>query len=230
MVDLNEFYDNRAGILFPDDHLKQVGHTVGGKTISEAELKAIVDDIVEILKLSDEDNLLELCCGNGVITKRLSFYVKHIFAIDSSEKLIDVALSKNQNNLISYSMGDILELNELLKPEGNYTKVLMFAALQHFKKEQLSEIINLIRPFCHSDFKLLFGFVPDINKRWCFYDTFDKRKQYLFRRLSNTDVMGTWWNKKFIYRVCAEMSLKCEFIDIPENRYGGSYRFHVLVS
>ena len=230
MVDLKHYYDSRVDSLSPHEHLKQVGHTVGGQVISEADFTAMINDIVEILDLSREDVLLELCCGNGVITKKLSDYVHNIFAIDASKNLIDVALSHNYHESIVYCTGDIFQLQEILTTSERYTKVLMFAALQHFKKEQLSEIIDLIRPFCRPNFKLLLGFVPDVDRRWNFFDTFAKRKKYFLRCLTGQDVMGTWWQKKFIRQVCQEMSLQCEFIDIRDGRYGEKYRFHVLIS
>jgi len=70
------YYWNHADQVFGDEPLRQVGKTVSGQTIEPAVLGAIVADIVLRLDLGGSDSVLDLCCGNGLITSRIAEHTK----------------------------------------------------------------------------------------------------------------------------------------------------------
>jgi ubiquinone/menaquinone biosynthesis C-methylase UbiE len=230
MVDLKRFYNERVNETSQSDYLKQVGHTVNGTAISHQSFELLISNITENLELNSDDKLLDLCCGNGVITARLAQYCETIQGIDLSDELINIAnLSQLHSEKISFITGDIMQLDDILDDNRGYSKVLMFGALQHFERNQLTELLDITIKFCAPEFTLLLGFIPNISKRWRFYDTLNKKLLYLYRKLVKTDVMGTWWDKQYIFDICEQRQLKCEFLDVEVGEYGYPYRFHAVI-
>jgi 2-polyprenyl-3-methyl-5-hydroxy-6-metoxy-1,4-benzoquinol methylase len=229
MVDLREYYNQRVNNLNKKQFLKQVGHSINGIEISVKELDLIINDILEILAISKDDTLLDICCGNGVITQRLSRHCKSIVAIDLSNKMIDVAKQFNGNSNIRYINCDFLHIEENLNTKTKFSKIIMFAALQHFSHEEFSTIIKKIQFYVGSEFTIMFGFIPNQEYKKAFFSTIRRKVQYLFRKYTNSDVMGTWWNKQELEKSCNKLNLNCEFIEIPINQYGSPYRFHVVI-
>ena len=210
--------------------LEQVGHTVNGVAIPEKELQYLANQIRDILLLSSKDHLLDLCCGNGYITNLIAPMVGQVSAIDFSSALIDVANTNNQVENTEYILGNVLQLDRIQAIKGRrFSKIMMFAALQHFDRKQFSDLLSLVSVFSDEEFRFLLGFLPNRRRRWDFYNSWRKRLIYGFRRISGSDVMGTWWTCEEIGEIAAHYNLRCTCIGIDEGRYGSHYRFHVLV-
>lgn len=229
MIDLKTYYNARVASLEPSEYLKQVGHTLGGVPISDSEFNYLIADIKKGLDLSSRDVLLDLCCGNGTITKQLSDSCYSISAIDLSEKMISIAKQYNNPNNISYIHGDVRDINKFFGDKKEFSKVLMFAALQHFNTNDLVNLIRLISSVSSKEFSIFLGFIPDAAKKWIFYNSIKKRIAYFQRKLTKSDIMGTWWHRQYIANVCSKEGFTCNFINIPEGRYGYAYRFHVII-
>ncbi|MBL4659148.1 MAG: class I SAM-dependent methyltransferase [Alcanivoracaceae bacterium] len=229
MANLRKYYNARVNSLEKEELLKQVGHSVNGKAISIKDFESIIMDINNALDLSNDDDLLDLCCGNGVITKQLSTFCHSIYGVDFSHELISIAKTNSSSNNEYFINCDIFDIHKHLSESINFSKVLMFGSLQHFTHQRFSDLLELIKSLCGKEFTIFFGFVTDKDYKWQFYNTIKKRLLYFYRRLMKTDVMGTWWDKKNIKSVCEEMNLECHFININFGNYGYPYRFHFTV-
>ena len=69
--------------------------------------------LVELLNLSNSDTLLDVCCGNGLITNRLSKYCSAVLGIDFSPLLIDVATQNNPYSSVEYLTGDATTITKI---------------------------------------------------------------------------------------------------------------------
>ena len=85
---------------FDGSPLKQVGKTINGEEVPELQIKLIVENITEVLRLTSSDSVIDLCCGNGLITRRLAPLVKEVVGVDFTLGLIDAA--KRYNSFPSY--------------------------------------------------------------------------------------------------------------------------------
>ena len=70
-------YKNNVS-AYPYDMFKQVDKTVNGMPVDLFQMELIEKAIVEGLSLSQKDQVLDLCCGNGIVTDRISKNVKNI--------------------------------------------------------------------------------------------------------------------------------------------------------
>jgi hypothetical protein len=142
--------------------------------------------------------------------------------------MINIANQVNGASNIRYVHSDIFRLEASHFRGELFSKVLMFGALQHFKRGELERLINLLVPFCEEQVLLVFGFIPNQQKKGHYYDTVLKKAKALFYKITGRDLIGTWWSKREIERRFNSVGMQCQFIDVAKGRYGFPYRFHVV--
>lgn len=103
------YYDSNSR-QFDGSLLKQVGKTVNGQDISELQMKLIVQNLANVLRLNDKDSVVDLCCGNGLITGQLAPHVKRVIGVDFTSGLIETAKTHNSLPNIEYVNSDVLRL------------------------------------------------------------------------------------------------------------------------
>src|SRR6478752_7085441 len=88
----------------------RVLRTLNKQPVTSDQWQNSVDHIKASLNIDAEDNLLDLCCGNGLIAKELAPLCSEVTAVDISEELL------NEINTVEYPniktiCGDIRQLN-----------------------------------------------------------------------------------------------------------------------
>lgn len=76
----------------------QVGRVLGGKVLDDTFLAKIAARIAVQLDLQKDESLLDVCCGNGALSRALLPYCHHMIGVDFSENLIKQAQSFEKNN------------------------------------------------------------------------------------------------------------------------------------
>jgi len=226
---LNDYwkqYFNTKSIQHNNSLLNQVGKTVNGKVISIKQVDLIVSHISSILDLKSTDSLIDLCCGNGLITKRLSPLVKDISGIDYSEGLINAAQSFSQSENIKYINSDILDLDRQYL--SRFNKVLLYEGLQHLSEVQLSKLLDLLNGISNQSLIFL-GSIPDKSKLKVYYDTDEKYDYYLKCEEANHPHMGKWWFVEDIIRTSINRGFKVTVIPQPATLYSSYYRYDALL-
>lgn len=229
MVDLRKYYNDRAVGLAKSEHFLQVGHSVNGEPISDSEFQYIIRDIISILDLNSNDTLLDLCCGNGLLTIGFAKTCARVIGLDFSKELISVAQENYSSNNVSYIRCDVIEAVAEFPCSIVANKVLMFGALQHFDLRQFKFILSQLKKNLPFGFVVLFGFVPDSKFKWKFYSSTLQRLKYFYRLFFKKDVMGTWWDRGEMENFLYSSGFNFEFFDLAVGRYGHPYRFYLKV-
>jgi len=229
------FWQNYRNVPIKDDSdlLYQVAATVAGKPISKDIFYYLISDIENNLKLNNSDNLLDLCCGNGVITYEISKKVKKITGIDSSKLYIDNANTYKKSGSIDYVEMDILDIGTIDKIYSHkFTKVLFQSSVQYFNKKELKIILRKLYNLTTNDVIILLGNVLDYSKRYKFYNTFGRKWQYLFyKKIFNKDLgLGTWWEKSTLLEICNEKGYNCTFLAQSPLLNTAHYRFDCIIT
>jgi cyclopropane fatty-acyl-phospholipid synthase-like methyltransferase len=211
---------------FGNSLLKQVGKTVNGQEVSEDQVKLIIDNVINALRLNSSDVLMDLCCGNGVITRQLAPLVKDVIGVDFSHGLIDAAERCNGFHNIRYFIADVLRLDQEFLLRSN--KVLMYEALQLFSVEQFVALLNKFRPLRRGTLILL-GSIPNKQELGAFYDTDDKLAFYLKSENEGKPHMGRWWLMDEIERLVPRNDFEVAFLPQTPSLYTAYYRFDVLL-
>ena len=91
------------------------------------------------LQLQSNDRLLELCCGNGLMTRYLAALVEHVYAVDFVEHLISHACRFRAAPNVHYVCADAVDfVNQLLTSKLYVpSKVLLGDALGYFEPSSL---------------------------------------------------------------------------------------------
>jgi 2-polyprenyl-3-methyl-5-hydroxy-6-metoxy-1,4-benzoquinol methylase len=82
-------YYNAKAEKFPQSPLRQVDRTLDGREMSQAQLDLTIEAVIQALELCHTDRVVDLCCGNGLITRAIAQQVASVVAVDFSEKLIE---------------------------------------------------------------------------------------------------------------------------------------------
>lgn len=216
------------------DLLYQVGKTIAGGSINSDQLDEIANSIIALLDLKDSDILLDLCCGNGVLTYKLSKRVKKVIAIDFSEQMIINARKYKNTSNIGYYIEDIKKIkigSEYLDGQ-NINKVLLYDGLAYFTSDELKDLLKKLNDdMSAKDVKILLGSVLDKNKKWMFYNTFMRKLNYLLmhKLLGMNKGLGKWWSENEIRNICDDIKIRSTFFQQNTIFYTSHYRMDVVI-
>ena len=219
-------YYDLSSQQFHDSLLKQVGKTVNGREIPELQLKLIVENVANVLQLNAKDSIVDLCCGNGLITRQLAPLVEKVVGVDFTQGLIDTAKRCNAFYNIEYVNSDVLSLNS--EYFLGYTKIVMYEALQHFSEQQFGILLDELKSLAAGSL-VFFGSIPNKEKLSAYYDTEKKIAFYMHRENEGRPHIGRWWLMDEIERLVATRGFKSTFLPQEPVLYTAYYRFGVLL-
>lgn len=214
------------------DFYIQVGKTVNKVPVSKDIFQNFVNDVVEKLDLKSSDILLEMCCGNGLLTHPLSQFVEKIYAFDFTEALINTAIKYKSNDNIEYVKGNAKEdFTKIFKQElPTIQKFLINDSTAYFTPKELKKIIERIFTVS-KDFKFYLTNVPNNENKSNYYNTPERKANYE-KAVQSGDILmggiGRWWEKLEFMRIAEEFNLKIEIFGM-NNEYT-HYRMSILLS
>jgi hypothetical protein len=68
-----------------------------------------------------------------------------------------------------------------------------------------------------------------MDRKWNFFDTEERKRQYFDSLLSGTDPLGTWYYKDYFKYLAKRHGLGFECMDQKHELYTGHYRFDCLL-
>jgi SAM-dependent methyltransferase len=217
--------------LNDDDLLYQVGTTVGGKVIAKEKFDAIIDDINRFLQINSNDHILDMCCGNGIITFELSKTAKNVIGIDFSSPLIETAKRFKQNENIRYINLDVTKLDILNMNLERFNKILLYGSLAYFNPSQLRIILNNFTLLNINNLTFFIGGILDKSRKWGFFNTPKRKIYYLINilLLRKDPGIGRWWSRNEIKKIANECGYKCEFFVERPILHTSHYRIDALL-
>lgn len=210
-----------------NDLLYQVGKTVGGSVISVEQFQKDINEIIVNLDLKDDDVLLDLCCGNGVLSYKLSSLVEKVIGVDFSQSFIDNAKKHSTNKNINYYVVDVLNAKELTELMSKYkvTKVLMNDCLAYFEPQSLDLIISKLSKH---KVTILMSSILDKERKWHFYNTLKRKINYVLdvTFYNSKSGIGYWWTKTEIHEIAEKYGLKSNYFMHHNKNHTAHYRFN----
>lgn len=213
------------------DLLKQVGKTVNREAVSMAQVDRIVDTIQAALDLHSGDRVLDLCCGNGLLTARVAAACNQILGIDFSVPLIGVANTRSRPCNVEYVIDSVLSLPGVLieRKEPCFGKAYMYEALQHFNQDEALGLLRSLAACAPTSFRLFLGSIPDRARLSEFYNNPERRQEYERRVRDGTEAIGTWWLDREVIEIAESAGFICSIVPQHGDLYTAHYRFDALL-
>jgi 2-polyprenyl-3-methyl-5-hydroxy-6-metoxy-1,4-benzoquinol methylase len=198
-----EFWNNQAK---ENDPKAQVSRLISGILHPDELMDKIANKIANQIQLKPNDVLLDVCCGNGILTRKLALKCNSVIAIDFSEVLI-----KNAQRTESSNITWICEDASNFKLSQQFDKIVLYFSFQYFESNQQAlKVIESLKLHLKPDGILLIGDIPDADFKWKYYDTFPKRFFAIWSKLKGKNNMGRFWRKSDLVKLCSEIDLKSE--------------------
>lgn len=224
---MSKYWENYWNSIDGGNLQQSVGRTKFGRPINERDFQKELLFLKEHLKLGPSDTLVDLCAGNGLITKEVCGSVRKVYAIDFSEPLLnDFVVNSNKINLMCH------DINNFDFSKIQFNKLIWYFSIQHFS---YSEVINIIKNILDNISLggiVYIGDIPDINKKWEFYSEPEYKKFFFDKLLNNEEHIGTCFQRDFFKFLLNYLGYhgKYEILDKPEEHFNNAYRFDLLIS
>jgi SAM-dependent methyltransferase len=221
-INWREFWQTyrRVEVKNERDLFFEVGKTVNQKPIPKASFRLSIELVARELKLCADDRLLELCCGNGLITLPLSSLVGEIQAVDFSAHLVENARRFRQAPNITYICADAIDYIADLAASRSYvpSKILLGEALGYFESESLSDMLRSARKLTNNQFIFLATGIPSDELKRNFYNTSERVRRYNENQqlAANTnDGIGRWWRREELESIGRDLDLIVSVTEQP---------------
>ena len=185
--------------------------------------------IIRILDINCTDKVLDVCCGNGIVTQRIAKKANFVEGVDQSEILIDVAKNKHNELNILYHVGNCINLSSVIENKL-FDKIYLQFSFQYFDKKNegkcvIAEMLKCLKP----NGQIFIGDVPNMDKFPVFYNTVRKRLSYYKNVLTKKNQMGKFWKVDELDEICEKLGVKGTYIEQPKELPYSRYRFDYLI-
>lgn len=203
----------------------QVLRTINGQGVTEDNFAIIVEYILKILQLKKTDVVLDLCCGNGLITEQLATQVKSVLAVDCSHELLNQIDLDCHSNIRTFQQ-DIRQLSLI---DQKFDKIMIYAGIQYFSENEIIILVKKCYDLLLTNGLLLIGDVPDRNRLWNFFNLPDREEAYFNAKREQKPIIGTWIEPEWMIKLGQFIGYKKALVfPQPDTCPYSHYRFDIL--
>jgi SAM-dependent methyltransferase len=220
-----KFWDEHAKASRDMNPQLQVLRTWQKQPVEDKIFQEILETIQCALELSSEHVLLDLCCGNGLITKKLSPLCKEITGVDFTAELIehiDVKAYPNVRPIVS----DILSCD--FAP-CSFDNVLIYSSIQYFTQPETVRLFELIWRWLKPLGRLFLGDIPDQRRIWNFFNNVERESVYFEHLRDQQPIIGTWYDFAWLEKLSRHAGFRQTLqINQPPHFPFSHFRFDAL--
>jgi len=216
------FWDNNAN--------KNTGDVIS--QVQRKDLKSTlltVNHILRVLDIKNSDAVLDVCCGNGIITQQIAKKCDSIVGVDLSEMLLNVAKRdyKDMNSL--FVNCSALEMSEHVQP-NSFDKIYLQFSFQYFDKwkegeKVITEMLKCLKP----DGKIFIGDITEHKNKHKLYDTPLKKIFYYKQKFQGRNRMGKFWKAAELDAIAQKLNVKGTYLEQSKELPYAHYRFDYLI-
>lgn len=221
-----DFWQSHAKSTVADHLQRQVLRTLNKKPIAEEQFHEILKYVKDKIKLAKRDDVLDLCCGNGLITTFLASCCKSVIGVDFAEELISQINLKKYNN-ISIIVEDIRRVSF---EEQSFDKVVLYAGLQYLSYKETVLLFERVMSWLRTNGLFLIADIPDRERMWGFFNSEEREKVYFDTLKNEKPIVGTWFDRDWLVKLGRYVGFKkTKTLSQPKEFPYAHYRFDLLL-
>ena len=222
----NNFNDDKI-INVGKDLQANVARTKKGKSVTVEDWTKTIQSLISTLKINRESNVLELCCGNGVLLGELAPYCDFAVGVDYSNKLLDQFRNHYTDRNIELVFADVRNFE--IK-ENFFNTIIIYFSIQHFDERDTFLLIKKCIKSLKKDGQIYIGDIPDLEKKWIYIDRRKYHQDYFNRVVNRKPKIGYWFQKDF-FKAMNSCFPKATFqiISQPDYQINSDHCFDVLI-
>ncbi len=221
-----EYWINHARATVSDPLQRQVLRTINKQPISDEEFQVILKDIEEKIKINGGDEVLDLCCGNGLITTYLAPKCKRITGVDFAQDLpLQIDLVKYPN--ISIIIEDIRKVQF---EHETFDKIIIYAGIQYLSPKETIYFFESVIKWLRDDGVFFIGDVPDQSRLWDFSNSPERQAAYFKSLKNDAPWIGTWFEPQWLTNLGKYTGFeKVDILAQPAHLPYSHYRFDMIL-
>jgi SAM-dependent methyltransferase len=204
------------------DPQTQVLRTFNKQPIETERWQETLVYVDKLFPVGPVDDVLDLCCGNGLFSSHFAHRARTVTAVDISPDLLANLAQRALHNVTTLCS----DVREICFADASFSRIWLYAAIQYFSE---GEIVLLIRNMLHwlrPEGLLFIGDVPDRTRLWGFYDTPERRSKYFDNCVKDQDVVGTWFDPLWLRYLAESAGFRnAETIPQPPRQIYAHFRF-----
>lgn len=221
----NGSYEEHARNCAADDLWGQVRRTVNGKPLPKAQIDMIVEQVASLLALGPEDQLLDLCCGNGALSARWFERCAGGLGVDASSFLIDVARQRfSDPGRVQFVEHEALSFVLTFEPVEHITKALCYGSLQYFSPARATRLLAALNARFPELERVVIGNLPDLEHVHAYFGDDMPTSDVL---ASPSSTLGVWYSRDDFCALARAAGWHCTIHGMPRAFHAAHYRFDV---
>lgn len=218
-------YYNSDDVVGNQNPQQNVGRTKSGKPISDIEWRKSIEHIKSQIDLQKSDDVLEVCCGNGMVIGELSNECRFATGVDYSDKLLKQLIKRYPK--VACFWENVMEYDF---EYNRHDKVILYFAAQHFDESDLLKLIRRMIYTTKPGGTILIGDVPNESEKWNYIQKPEHKYDYFNRLLEGVPMIGNWYSKDWFLALQYYLpNIEVEVMEQPDFMINSNWRFDVII-
>lgn len=207
------------------DEQSQVLRTRNKEPINQDKWSVTISTVSQQMEFRSDDNLLDLCCGNGLFSAAFSGQVADIEAVDISGALTEKLAARCLPN-VTVTTRDMRDVNF---PPERFSKVLWYAGVQYIDESDIVAMVRRIRSWMRPNGTLMIGDIPDRAKLWNYFNDETRRTAYFDGLEQRRPIIGSWLDGDWMKKLCLNSGfVAAEVTEQHEELIYADFRYDIL--
>jgi cyclopropane fatty-acyl-phospholipid synthase-like methyltransferase len=220
-------FNNDKVVNLGNDLQANIARTKNGKSINQEDWNRTVQELIAALNITANSNVLELCCGNGVLLGEIAPYCGSAIGVDYSKRLLEQLRKR-------YSAGNIQTINadvrEYKIAADFFDSIIIYFSIQHFNERDTFLLLEKCIRKLKDKGQVYIGDIPDLDKKWNYIDKKEYHRDYFRRVVSKTPKIGYWFQKDFFIAMNSCFpDVTFQIISQPSYQINSDHCFDVLI-
>ena len=208
------------------DEQAQVLRTLERQPVKPEMFSAIVTSVCQMLAVQNSSDLLDLCCGNGVITREFFYRCSSITAVDLVPEFVARLLCEAPDSVSAI----VADARSIEFPQASFDRILLYSGLQYFSHEETVHLFERLRLWLRADGRIVLGDILDVSRQWEFFSTIEREAAYFNGLKIGAPLIGTWFDAGWLIKLAQFSGFgKATVYSQPQSFPYQHYRFDMVL-